>query len=245
MGLIVVPGLIALKAYRDRKGTPALLREVNHQIERQQYSKALGYLNRYLELDPNDLDALDLKAKILADSAGDEEAAIAAMPIHNQYPQPRSRAADDPAAAAGVEPQGPGTVQDGGGSRARADPAGDDSARAHRLLARAWRGVGVEGDAAALAEATREYEAAEAKEPAMFEGGELASPGSIGTSSTTRRRPRRPSTARGPEPESAREAGGGPPVRDALLSPARTRAARRSESWNGPSRPIPRTWTRS
>ncbi|MGZ3488843.1 MAG: hypothetical protein ACXVBY_18505, partial [Isosphaeraceae bacterium] len=70
LGVVVltsVVGFVALKAYRDRRATPALLGEAKKYWELKQHSLALGYLNRYLELHPDDLDTLDLKAKFLAE----------------------------------------------------------------------------------------------------------------------------------------------------------------------------------
>ena len=82
--LVVVPGVLVLKSYRDRKGGSLLLEESQRRIERKQSHLALGYLSRYLELNPDDLDALDQKAELLAAGVQNEAQAIEAIQVHNQ-----------------------------------------------------------------------------------------------------------------------------------------------------------------
>jgi hypothetical protein len=69
LGAGAAGGLLGLSAYRARHGTPALLREAKTLWKQRQAPLALGYLNRYLELNPRDVDAVDLKAEILAETA--------------------------------------------------------------------------------------------------------------------------------------------------------------------------------
>ncbi|MDR3638954.1 MAG: tetratricopeptide repeat protein [Isosphaeraceae bacterium] len=172
LGLVVTAGFFGLSAYRARHGTPTLLREAKTLWEQKQASLALGYLNRYLELNPSDIEALDLKAEILADTAQDSAQALTAMPIHNQI--------------LGIDPQRQKTRRrllilnlkvPGRGKPAETlareyIKRGEDDAEAHRLLARALEAVGEEGDSKALEEATHEYELAAQKQPGDAEGGE-------------------------------------------------------------------------
>lgn len=173
--VVVIPLLFVYKAYRERHDRALFLREAQAQLERKQPQLALQYLNRYLSLSPGDVDALDMKGRILADTARNAYQALEAMPIHNKV--------------LGLDPDNPKRQEtrrrlveltlrvDG---RARAAEAlarelirrGANDAEAHRLLAAALEGVGAEGNAAALAEASREYETAERIEPGDVRGSE-------------------------------------------------------------------------
>ena len=70
--MVVGLGLLGLKSYRERTGRGSLLDEAKRRIERKQLPLAVGYLSRYLELNPDDLDALDLKARLLAEGVQNE-----------------------------------------------------------------------------------------------------------------------------------------------------------------------------
>lgn len=171
--LVVVGGFFGFSAYRAHRGTPTLLREAKTRWEQKQASLALGYLNRYLELNPKDVEALDLKAEILADTAQDPGQALAATSIHNQV--------------LGIDPTRqktrrrllilnlkiPGRGQPSETLAREYIRRGADDAEAHRLLARALEAAGEEGDAKALEEASLEYERAARMQPGDVEGGEL------------------------------------------------------------------------
>ena len=175
LGVVVltsVVGFVALKAYRDRRATPALLGEAKKYWELKQHSLALGYLNRYLELHPDDLDALDLKAKFLAESTQDARQAMEAMPIHNQVLGRDPQRQETRRRLLELNLKVPGRAKTAVTLARELIRRGDGGPRAHRLLARALEQSGAEGDNYALAEACREYEAAEKHDPGDVEGGE-------------------------------------------------------------------------
>ncbi|MBV8313955.1 MAG: hypothetical protein JOZ53_03380, partial [Planctomycetaceae bacterium] len=67
LGVLVlgaVTGFLVLRQVRVRDNRAMLLREAKARLDRKQVDLALSYLNRYLELNPGDTDALDLKAKV-------------------------------------------------------------------------------------------------------------------------------------------------------------------------------------
>lgn len=174
--LVVVPGLIGLKLYRDRAGRRAYLDEARKHVAAKQTNLALGYLNRYLELNPEDLDALELKARILSDAAVSlpqaQEAVQALSLVLGRLPKgPRAQDARRrvvklslrmPDRAHSAEEQARALIADGA-----------DDAEAHRLLAQALQSVGVaDKNAAALDESRKEYEKAESRDPGDVAGAE-------------------------------------------------------------------------
>jgi tetratricopeptide (TPR) repeat protein len=97
--LVGVLGFFLTKAYQAQHQGTALLAEAKQFLEQEpkQPALALTYLNRYLELNPKDIDTLDLKGKVLFDlSRGPKqvmavvhesrsaEHAMAAIPAHDQ-----------------------------------------------------------------------------------------------------------------------------------------------------------------
>lgn len=173
--LVLVSAFFAYKAYRQRHSRALFLREAKARLDAKETRLALQYLNRYLAMSPGDVDALDLKARILAESVRNAFQALDAMPIHNQV--------------LGLDPDNPKrqetrrrlvelNLRVGGRSRAAEALArelirrGAQDAQAHRLLAAALEGVGAEGNARALEEACREYETAERIEPGDLDGAE-------------------------------------------------------------------------
>ena len=107
--------------------------------EKKQYSIALGQLNRYLELHPDELDALDLKARFLAESAHDEPQALEAINIHKkvlgrdpQRQEVRRRLVELNLLVRGMGKTAVTYARD-------LIRRGDDSASAHRLLRAPWR----------------------------------------------------------------------------------------------------------
>ena len=170
--LVSVPGLLVLKSYRQRKGRSLLLDEARRRIERKQSHLALGYLSRYLELNPDDLDALDLKAELLAAGVQNEAQAMEAIQVHNQVlGRDRGRQATRRrltrltlkvrGQAPAAEALARDLIQRDGGD-----------AEAHRLLAHALELIAADGNAKALAEAAREHQRAERIEPGDVEGAE-------------------------------------------------------------------------
>ncbi len=173
--LVAAPALWAVKALQDRNGKSALLAEARARLKEGQPGPALTYLGRYLELNPGDPDALNLKAKVLADGARDAAQAQEAAQAYNQVlgrsPEgPRRQEARRQLARLNFKMGRPQAAE----VQARALlAAGARDAEAHRLLARARQWAGLAGnDPAAVAEARKEYEAAEAIEPGDVPGGE-------------------------------------------------------------------------
>ena len=171
--LVIVPGVAGLALYRRSAGASYLV-EAKALFAKGKTAPGMGYLNRHLELNPNDLEALDLKAKILAEEAGDEALAVEAARIHSQV-LGRSTTLNNqretrrrlvrldlkiPSHAYAAEEQARALIRDGA-----------DDAEAHRLLARALEQLGIlEKKAALIDQARVEYELAEAKEPGDVEG---------------------------------------------------------------------------
>ena len=173
--LVLVPGFYALWSYRGREGRQMVLAEAKKRLDANQPYLALSYLNRYLELNPDDVDALDMKAKLLAESAQTEYQAIEAIKVHDRV------LAHDPDNPKRQETRRRVAELCLRVSR-RASAAellardlirrGDDSAEAHRLLARALEQLALEGAPKALDEARKEFEIAEKKKPGDVEGGQ-------------------------------------------------------------------------
>ncbi|WP_406701323.1 tetratricopeptide repeat protein (plasmid) [Singulisphaera sp. Ch08] len=173
--LVLVAGFFAIKAYRGKQSRALFLQEAKKNLDSNRPDLALQYLNQYLTMNAADVAALDLKAKILADTARTAEQALEAMPIHNQV--------------LGLDPENPKrqetrrrlvelNLKIGGRTKAAETLArelirrGANDASAHRLLAQALEGEGAEGNVKALEEASREYEAAERIEPGDVDGAE-------------------------------------------------------------------------
>lgn len=172
VALVSAGAFFGLSAYRARHGTPLLLREAKARWEQKQASLALGYLDRYLELNPTDIEGLDLKAEILADTAQDPGQALTATSIYNRI------LGFDPARQQTrrrlllLNLKIPGRGQPAETLAREYIRRGANDAEAHRLLARALEAVGEEGDAKALEEASLQYERAAQMQPGDVEAGE-------------------------------------------------------------------------
>ncbi len=166
--VVAAASLLALNARRGRSGRQALLKEARACRELQHIDLALAYLDRCLALDHGDLEALEIKADILAGRARSEEQITEAIAVHTLL--------------LGLDPENPSRNQTRTRlaelnlripGRARAAEAlarellrrGDDNAVAHRLLAESLEAAGRDGDRDALQEALREYEAARRLDP--------------------------------------------------------------------------------
>ncbi len=170
--LVIVLGLLALKSYRQRTGSRLFLDEAQRRIERKQSHLALGYLSRYLELNPDDLDALDLKAELLAAGVQNQAQALEAIRVHNQVlgrdrgrQKTRRRLTRLTLKVRGQAPAAEALARD-------LIQCDDGDAEAHRLLAHALELIAVDGNAKALAEAAREHQRAEELEPGGVEEAE-------------------------------------------------------------------------
>jgi tetratricopeptide (TPR) repeat protein len=165
---LAVPGVFALKAWQDRSGRSALLVEARKQRDgARRPDLALGYLKRYLELAPDDLEALDERATLLAESARDPGSIGSAIKAHvlllGKGGDTRGRGATRKRLAGlYLRAEQYRAAEQAARDHLRLEP---DDVEARRLLARALEGAGRLGDAPALEAAVAEYEAAEALQP--------------------------------------------------------------------------------
>jgi tetratricopeptide (TPR) repeat protein len=98
--VVALPSVIALRMMSVQRGRTTLLREARTRYEKGQPGMALNFLNRYLELAPDDLQALDLKSQILAEGAlasGSQPQMQEAARLHS--------------AILGRDPSGPGRLE--------------------------------------------------------------------------------------------------------------------------------------
>ncbi len=170
--LIAIPGVIVAKLVRDHFGRAAYLKEAKAQLELGKPALAIGYLTRYLELAPDDLEALDLKAKILFDGARDGRQVKEALNVHTQLiaaqpTDPRWEPARRRMAKLNLMIGQPKPALD------LANALKGDDAEVHRLRARALAGVGqLRESSTMVGQAYKEYEIAEAKDPGDVETAE-------------------------------------------------------------------------
>jgi len=166
--VIILVSFVGFQAYRQRHDGALYLREAKKRLELDQTNLAIQYLNRYLTLNGEDVDALDLKAKILADSVRNAEEALDAMPIHNQVlgrdpknpkrQETRRRLVELNLKVAGRERAAEGLARE-------LIERGANDARAHCLLASALEAGRLDGDTNAFEEAAHEYATALRIEP--------------------------------------------------------------------------------
>jgi tetratricopeptide (TPR) repeat protein len=163
-GAVAIAGVVGLGAIRGRSGRSALLLEARRQRdEAKRPDLALGYLNRYLELTPDDVAALDERASLLAGAARDPESVESAIKAHVRLlARGGGGSARKRLARLYLRSEQFRAAEQAARDHLRAEPR---DVEAHRLLARALEEAGRQGDARALDEAVAEYEAAEALEP--------------------------------------------------------------------------------
>ena len=163
-GTFAVAGLVGLAAIRGRSGRSTLLIEARRQRdEAHRPDLALGYLNRYLELAPDDLVALDERAALLADAARDPKAVESAIKAHVVLLSKGGNAsARKRLAGLYLRSEQYRAAEQAARDHLKAQPR---DVEGHRLLARALEGSGRQGDPKALDAAVAEYEAAEALDP--------------------------------------------------------------------------------
>ena len=173
---VAVPGLLALKMIQDSRNKNSLLLEAEKQVKLNQVSLAIGYLNLYLERNPNDIEALDLKGKILADNARNDEqvseaANINRLVIGKDGANPKRQ--ETRRRLIKLELRLPGGARSAEVLARKLIELGADDAEAHRLLGHALENLGVlENKSDLLEKARAEYEIAEKKEPGDVEGAE-------------------------------------------------------------------------
>jgi tetratricopeptide (TPR) repeat protein len=169
--VLVVPAFLILKTIHAERSRADYLNQAKQYLTEKRPDLALGYINRYLELDPSNLDALDLKSQVLADSARDQNGLKAAAQIHLQILA--ADASRQPVRKRLIELQ----LKNRNYAAAEITATeyikrGTDDAEAHRLLALALEGVGLGGDPKVLDQAIAQYEIAEQKKPGDIVGAE-------------------------------------------------------------------------
>ncbi len=170
---LAVPGIAGLVLMRQQRGRGTFLNEAKARLANKQNALALGYLNRYLELNPNDLDALDLKAKVLADDANDVPRAVEAAQVHSQVLGRDPNRQETRRRLVRLNLKIPGRTRAAEAQARTLIERGAKDAEAHRLLAHALEVIGVlETKPEMIEEARREYETAEALDPGDVEGAE-------------------------------------------------------------------------
>ncbi len=181
---VVAPTLFLLvRGFQTQRSQPQLLQEAKKQLESGKTDLALSYLNNFILANPQDSplldEALDLRAKILAESARDDAGVAAAIKAYN------------PILARDAEkPEGQEVRRKLISLNLRLHPPmarsaeifarelikrGANDAEAHRSLAKALEILGATGGNSAndqLDEARREFELAEKIEPGDVETAE-------------------------------------------------------------------------
>lgn len=196
VGLVLLaapPALLGLRALQERRGASALLAEARRAADADRDRDALGYLDRYLGLRPEDLGALDLKARLLARGARSAAQIDEALEVHTKVLGLVEKRHLKPAdwietrrrlVRLGVEQaesdQAPAIRDQARVLVAELAAAGRDDAEAHRLLAQTLEHVAsfTVNDAEKLRlldEARGQYETAEAMDPGDVKGAELLS----------------------------------------------------------------------
>ena len=163
----------------------ALLAQAKAQLDLKppRYDVALGYLNEYLAVEPEDVEALDEKARVLADTAQNGDHLIEAIKVAEQAVRlepdtPRAQALRlrlltlylRMARYVSLDALRLQTAEKVG--RELIDK-GDTSAESRRLLGQVLEARALTGDKAALTEAVRFYEAALKVDPTDVGGAEL------------------------------------------------------------------------
>ena len=194
--LAALPGLIGLRSLQQQRGGAALLNQARQAIAAKQPHNALGFLNRYLELNPDSLAALDLKAKLLADTARDTAQLYEAVQVHTRVLGLVEKLAEANkvkrsdwietrrrlvrlSVAMPTDGQAPAVLVQAQTLVEELQASGHDDAEAHRLLARALEMVADpfysrsdKEKRELLVRAREEYDKAEALEPGDVKGAE-------------------------------------------------------------------------
>lgn len=177
VGVAVTGVLVGLAFVRTRTGGGAYLAEARNLIrENKPANLILGYLNRYLEHHPHDVDALELKARFLSDSvtgpaqAEDAVRALTALIAHTPDGARRQDARRRLVRAALLLRDRPQIAAEQARRLINEDHA--DDAESHRMLAEALEILGLDqgNDAKLYEEARKEFEKAEAKDPGDVKG---------------------------------------------------------------------------
>jgi tetratricopeptide (TPR) repeat protein len=81
---VVVPGIFAWKVFQGYASQKSYLGEARRADEDGRFNTALQYINTYLQQNPNSLEALELKGKVLAKASRDGQGLEEAIRVQNQ-----------------------------------------------------------------------------------------------------------------------------------------------------------------
>jgi len=83
-GLLVVglPGLLVLRSVQNNRSKATFLREARASLDKKDPDLALTYINRYLDLDPANPEALDFKGRVLYETAVTPDQLAEAAQVH-------------------------------------------------------------------------------------------------------------------------------------------------------------------
>ena len=82
--VIVVPSFFAWKAFQGQAGQQDYLNEARRASDDGKFPLALQYINGYLQKNPDSLEGLELKGKVLTLSASDNQGVEEAIRVQNQ-----------------------------------------------------------------------------------------------------------------------------------------------------------------
>jgi tetratricopeptide (TPR) repeat protein len=170
--VVVVPGIFAWQAFQSHANQKSYLSEAKRADDEGRVTTALQYINTYLQQNPNSLEALELKGKVLAKASRDGQGLEEAIRVQNQILAKDPKRLDARKQLVELNIRA-GMVLNAGLFRAAETAArqyleakGENDAEAHRLLARALEGVSRLGnDDGVLKAAIDEYEWAERLQP--------------------------------------------------------------------------------
>lgn len=106
LGLLLVcalPGVVGLKYLQEQRGQRAFLREARALLAKKQPALALSYVNKFLQSNPRDVEALTLKGDLLYDDA----MALSDADVQRAQPQ-LTEAAQVLASLVSIDPEGKG-----------------------------------------------------------------------------------------------------------------------------------------
>ena len=175
----------ALKYVSAQRSRSSYLAEARKAFEANRRDMASTYIATYLRTDPDNLEALGLQARIIADGVRDFQSLGEAIRIHSRILalDPKQMEVRKRLIELNLK-GGPQYARAAQGAAEEYLKQGADDAEAHRLMARALEGVGRLGDVAALDgsadtktgekpayNAIAEYEKAEKLKPGDVDGG--------------------------------------------------------------------------
>ena len=167
--LVVVPGFFALRTYQGRASRSTYLEQARAASDAGRLDLALQYINAYLKIDPKNLDALDLKGKVLSRVAKEGTALEEAIRVENLILSQAPDRMDARRMLVELNLRA-GLYRAAEAAAGEYLKRGATDAEAHRLMGRALEGVGYLGDSTALDRAIGEYEEAERLQPGDIGG---------------------------------------------------------------------------